>query len=170
MADAGIREFRKHLRAIERGVGNLLKEETGCCGVSVAQCHALLEIAEAGETSIVDLSERLGLDTSTLSRTVDSLVKLGFVTRRTDPANRRYVRLQLTAAGRRKVGFINGSCDRFYAELLKGIPKERRPLLAESVQLLASMLAGTLEASRDPQDCCTPAPARRRRIRHGRQK
>ncbi|MBZ5500403.1 MAG: MarR family transcriptional regulator [Acidobacteriia bacterium] len=167
MVNPGIREFRKHLRVIERAVGSLLKEGTSCCEVTLAQCHALLEIAETGETSIVDLSERLGLDTSTLSRTVDSLVKAGYVSREIDPENRRYVQLHLTDAGKGKVEFIDDSCDRFYTDLLARIPKSQRPMLAESVKLLASMLAGTSGASCDPGGCRVPATARKRGNRHG---
>jgi len=167
MRDPGIREFRKHLRVIERAVGSLLKEEVVCCEVTPAQCHTLLEIAEAGETSIVDLSERLGLDTSTLSRTVDSLVKAGHVSRETDPGNRRYVKLHLTDAGQDKVKFIDDACDRFYTDLLVRIPKTKRPMLAESVKLLASMLAGTSGAPCDPGGCGVRATAPKRENRHG---
>jgi DNA-binding MarR family transcriptional regulator len=170
VADPGIREFRKHLRAIERAVGSLLKGETVCCGVTPAQCHVLLEIAEAGETSLVDLAQRLGLDSSTLSRTVDGLVKAGLVIRETDPGNRRYVKLRLTVAGRSKVGLIDGACDRFYADLLGRVPKHERPRLAESVKLLARMLAGSGGAPCGPEGGITTATGRKGRIQREKRK
>ncbi len=143
-----VRELRGFLRLIEREVESQLKTQTICCGVTTAQCHALLELASAGEMSLVELSERLRLDTSTLSRTVDGLVKLGHVNRITDPDNRRYVRLCLTGKGRRKVDFIDRSCDQYYLQLLNRIPEEKRKALRESVQLLAEIFAEAKEEER----------------------
>ena len=148
MEVAAVRELRKFLRVIEREVESQLKSQTVCCGVTTAQCHALLELADAEEMSLVELSERLKLDTSTLSRTVDGLVKLGHVNRITDPDNRRYVRLGLTGKGKRKVDFIDRSCDQFYLQLLNRIPAEKRESLAESVQLLAEIFAKAKEEER----------------------
>jgi DNA-binding MarR family transcriptional regulator len=110
---SAVRLLRKQLRVIEREVERQLKSQTLCCGVTSAQCHVLLELAEGGASSLVELSERLKLDTSTLSRTVDSLVRAGHVTRITDPANRRYVLVGLTRKGRQKVEFIDRESDRF---------------------------------------------------------
>ncbi len=145
---AAVRALRGFLRVIEREVEGQLKVQTVCCGVTTAQCHALLELASAEEMSLVELSERLRLDTSTLSRTVDGLVKLGHVNRITDPDNRRYVRLGLTGKGKRKVDFIDRSCDRFYLELLDRIPEKKRRALVESVQLLAEIFARAKEEER----------------------
>ncbi len=143
-----VRALRGFLRVIEREVESQLKSQTICCGVTGAQCHALLERASAEEMSLVELSERLRLDTSTLSRTVDGLVKLGHVHRITDPDNRRYVRLGLTGKGKRKVDFIDRSCDQFYQQLLGGIPEGKRNALVESVQLLAEIFAKAKEEER----------------------
>ncbi len=145
---AAIRELRGFLRVIEREVESQLKSQTTCCGVTTAQCHALLELASVEEMSLVELSERLRLDTSTLSRTVDGLVKLGHVNRITDPDNRRYVRLGLTGKGKRKVDFIDRSCDQFYLQLLDRVPDGKRKALAESVRLLAEIFAKAKEEER----------------------
>ncbi len=145
---AAVRELRRFLRVIEREVESQLKTQTVCCGVTTAQCQALLELASAEEMSLVELSNRLRLDTSTLSRTVDGLVKLGHVNRITDPDNRRYVRLGLTGKGKRKVDFIDRSCDQFYLQLLDGIPEEKREALVESVRLLVEIFARAKEEER----------------------
>jgi hypothetical protein len=68
-----VEQFRAKLREIERAVWIQTRSEALCCGVTMAQCHAILEIGDAGELNLKDLSARLGLDTSTLSRTVESL-------------------------------------------------------------------------------------------------
>lgn len=142
------RALREFLRVIEREVESQLKAQTICCGVTTAQCQALLELARGGTMSLVELSERLGLDTSTLSRTVDGLVRAGHVDRTTDPDNRRYVLLGLTRRGKRKVEFIDRSCERFYLKLLDRVPVDRRKSLVQSVELLAEIFAEAKEEER----------------------
>jgi len=134
-----VRLLRKHLRVIEREVERQLKAQTSCCGVTPAQCHALLELADLGESSLAGLARRLGLDASTLSRTVDGLVRSGYVSRRAEPDNRRAVRLALTPAGRRTVDSIDGLCDRFYQDALAGIPGARQAELAESLAMISEL-------------------------------
>ena len=144
-----LRLLRKHLRVIEREVEYQLKTQTDCCGVTPAQCHVLLELSEAGETSLNELAERLKLDASTLSRTVDSLVRLGHLNRLPDPQNRRSVRLTLTREGKDKADFIDQCCDRLYQGLLLQVPKNKQSALVGTVGLLAEILG----RMRDPA-CC----------------
>ena len=74
-----IESFRKSLRAIERDIFSQFKDGISCCGISLAQCHVVLEIGLRKLTNISQLSENLSLDKSTLSRTIDGLVNLNFL-------------------------------------------------------------------------------------------
>ncbi len=38
------RSFRANLRTLEREVLRLMGEQVSCCGVSMVQCHCLLEV------------------------------------------------------------------------------------------------------------------------------
>ena len=147
-----IRVFRKHLRAIEREVEYQLKDQTLCCSVTSAQCHVLLELADLGASNLIDLSQQLRLDSSTLSRRVDGLVRAGYVDRTIDPMNRRYVQLGLTARGRRKVESIDRTCNRFYLSLLREVPGGRQGELVESVRLLAEIFARARRGERGAAD------------------
>ena len=137
MKKADIHEFRRNLRQIEREVDRQLKTETDCCGVTLAQCHALIELGESGPTTLVSLAQRLGLDASTLSRTVDQLVNLKLVKRETNPSNRRSISLSLTPQGRAKVSRLNEDCDKYYGNILATWPAEKRALLIDGIRLLA---------------------------------
>lgn len=139
MGIAPVREFRRYIREIEREVAYQLKNQSGCCGVTLAQCHCLMELDESGATSIVDLSQRLRLDTSTLSRTVDGLVREGYVERTLNPDNRRFVTVRLTDSGTVKAGEINAVCDSFYTDLLRDYPEGQAALL-EAVKRLADIM------------------------------
>jgi DNA-binding MarR family transcriptional regulator len=96
-----IRNFREKLRQLEREIGWQLKSDTECCGITLAQCHIILEIGNNGETSVVDLANALGLDTSTLSRHINGMVNVGLVDRVLNPKDRRYVSITLTDQGRK---------------------------------------------------------------------
>ena len=134
-----IAAFRRQLRKLEREVMRQLESEMGCCGVTVAQCHTLLELAYA-EYSLTSLANALGLDPSTLSRTVDGLVRTGLVGRTEDPADRRSIRLTLTELGRAKVAFIDTSCNRYYAELFAGMNDRDQRCVIKAVGLLAERM------------------------------
>jgi DNA-binding MarR family transcriptional regulator len=146
-----IRDFRKSLRVLEQEVGFSMASETGCCGVTLAQCHLLLEIEQRGTTSITGLAAALELDKSTLSRTVDGLCRAGLVDRKTDPANRRQQLISLTAKGKKKADGINSLCDASYARLFDFIPADKR----EAVVECAALLAGAMRQKRkDPGAAC----------------
>jgi DNA-binding MarR family transcriptional regulator len=151
-----LRDFRRSLRVLERQIELSLLSQTECCGVSPAQCHLLLDVGERGDGSIGEFALALELDTSTLSRTVESLVRAGLLSRTTDPANRRRHIISLTAAGKEKVALIDRLCDDFYARILVTIPAGDRLTVVQGVSLIARALGKGRVAALDP--CCI-APA-----------
>jgi DNA-binding MarR family transcriptional regulator len=139
-AIGAIRRFRKNLRALEREIDQSLASETGCCGVTMAQCHLLLEVAERGVTNITELSDSLELDKSTLSRTVDALWSAGLLNRETAPSNRRRQVISLTEKGREKTQAIDRLCDDSYDRLFRYIPRDMRSQVPDVVAVLADAM------------------------------
>lgn len=158
---AAIQAFRSDLRVLEREAVRLLQAETACCGVTLAQCHVLLQLARTGSPSLSELAEGLALDKSTLSRTVEGLVKAGLVHRVVDPSDRRAVRLTCTPAGFANVASINESCDRRYAALLSRASEVRRQQIIDTVRFLADGLRGDRirNDARAGACCGVPQPA-----------
>src|SRR4030067_2498574 len=95
-----LRFLREKLRLIERQMNDPFSRDAGCCGLTLAQCHTLLEVGYKKEVSLVDLASSFGLDTSTLSRMIQGLVVLGLVSRLTNEKDRCYVAISLTEQGR----------------------------------------------------------------------
>lgn len=126
---------------IERSVAEQLKSETDCCGVTLAQCHALVELGDAGAINLAGLAERMELDASTLSRTVDSMVKAGLITRDINSDNRRAVVISLTKKGEERLEFINRSCNEYYGKLLDSIPSGKRASLLDGIRMVADIFA-----------------------------
>ena len=156
-------KLRADLRVLERELDRLLKSEAGCCGVTMIQCHVLLELESAGEVSQKELEERLQTDKAALSRTIDALVRDGLVERRLNDNDRRFVRVALTREGREKSAAINTNCNGTYAALFDRIPRDKHGLVAESIGLFSRAIV-ELRQSEKPGDgkpgdggcCCLP--------------
>jgi DNA-binding MarR family transcriptional regulator len=135
-AQGGVRSFRAGLRRLEREIARRLGAETSCCGVSLAQCHCLLEVEEHGEPTVGDLAAALDVDGSTMSRNLDGMAAASLVERSPNPRDRRSVLVRLSKAGRRKAGEINGANDRFYGEILGRMSPEERKCVTRGIELL----------------------------------
>ncbi len=149
-------QFRVNLRVIERETANYLKNETACCGVSLSQCHILMELDTQGEMSLKQLASNLESDASTLSRVIDGMVNAGLILRAANPDDRRAVILTLSEQGQRTAATINTQSNLFYQRLFELLPAEKHQSLVESIALLG----GALTALRrnqpfDQHTCCT---------------
>jgi DNA-binding MarR family transcriptional regulator len=154
-----VRGFRRDLRRLEREVVLTLAVDTGCCGVTQAQCHIMLETDERAGTSVTDLAAALELDKSTLSRTVDGMCRAGYLSRETDPVDRRQQVISLSRKGRTKAETIHAQCDASTLRLFDFIPAGKRRQVIESVALLAAAMR---QVRKDPGfACCADAVDRR---------
>ncbi len=144
-----VRFFRKMLRRFERLLAEQVKESSCCIGVTLAQCHAVLEIEEHGETTIRKLTKSLGLDKSTVSRTIEGLVQGGLVERVPHPADRRVSLLNLTDRGKATGNEINNVNDAYYGRIFQSIPAEKQAEVVESFGLLVQAM---MERENEPPD------------------
>lgn len=128
--------LRDLMRILEKNIGTLEKSEMKCCGVTIGQCYAILEIGLAGEISLIDLANLLNLDKSTMSRTVNNLVSQGLVERIIDPENRRYVKIKLTQGGQRVFETTNTIFDSYLQTILNSITENKRKQVVESLEIL----------------------------------
>jgi DNA-binding MarR family transcriptional regulator len=141
MDQESLAQFIKKLQQLERDLSCCLKSETECCGVSIAQCQSLLEIANKGEPSLNEIATALGLDNSTLSRMVNNLVNLGLVNRVLNPEDRRYVSLTLTEQGKSICKMIETSNINYIQKVFEHSPTEKQLQVVESVALLADAIS-----------------------------
>ena len=138
-----IRHLKGHLQSIVRILSLLDYNEKSCCGITLAQCHALVEIGEADTLSLNDLAGRMSLDKSTLSRTVNHLVTQGYCVREEDPGDRRYLSIRLTDVGVALYERVKYGIEEYFEAIYHAIPEEKREQVLESVDLLAQAIANT---------------------------
>lgn len=147
-----IQAFREDVRRLEREISKQLKSETECCGVTMSQCHLILEIGSRGDASIVELADILNVDTSTLSRNINGMVSLELADRVINPNDRRYVSVTLTDKGRRVYDSINSMCNSYYQKVFDYIPEENRLPVIESFSMLVKAI---IKASKSGIQCCS---------------
>lgn len=120
-----IHQFREIIRIFDREL--FLQNNASCCnGISLAQCHTLLEIEKSNEISISELANSLSLDKSTVSRTVDGLVNINMVDRIIPDDNRRKAILNLTDNGKQICTTINYSNDSYIKQVLDDFTENER--------------------------------------------
>ncbi len=135
-----IRNFRKKLRELEMKVFWQLKQDSSCFGITLSQCHTLMEIGKEREISIVELASELGIDPSTLSRTIEGMVNIGLVNRTLNPSDRRYVSIALTKTGNALYDSIENHYNNYISKLFKNIPKEKHNQVLESFILFSDAM------------------------------
>lgn len=136
----GSSRLREQIRILERKLGILNENDMTCCGVTMAQCHAIVEIGRAVVLSLSDLAGLLGLDNSTTSRTVNNLVTRGLVRRDTASEDRRYVAIALTDSGTDIFASIESRMEARFSAIYEKLPENQRSQVHEAVELLLDAL------------------------------
>ncbi|TCL40195.1 DNA-binding MarR family transcriptional regulator [Anaerospora hongkongensis] len=135
-----IKTLRHDMRLLARKMELMTKGEASCCGITLTQCHLLTEIGWAGAASLNTLSERLGVDKSTMSRNIDILVNSNLVSRTIDPDNRRAVTITLTDEGNKLFMQVETSMTQFYETFYNALPADKRSQILESLELLLAAI------------------------------
>ena len=131
------RKFRETLSLAYRRVNALQRGEKRCFGVSMSQCVALELLLQQGPMTVRDMASDLGLDTSTVTRVVDVLVRDGMARRtRDEKRDRRFVFVSLTARGRALAEKLERCADDYSERILHRIPAEMREDMIHTLRVL----------------------------------
>lgn len=107
-------------------------------GVSSAQAAILIYIAHGRGNRAADIARDYSYDTGSMTRMIDRLVKKGLLRRVRDQEDRRAMRLELTAKGRKLTERLPAVAARTLNGLLKGFSRDE---LDQLKGLLGRMLA-----------------------------
>jgi len=121
------KKFRETLGLAYQRVNALQRDEKRCFGVSLSRCVTLETLLREGPLPVNELASRLGLDASTVTRSIDGLVREALVRRtRDERQDRRRVFIALTARGRTLAQKLEQCADAYSEQILARIPRERR--------------------------------------------
>ena len=130
------KKFRENIRQLEFLLDSVNEEDCCCCSVNRQQCFALVEIGRDPGISLKELADKIRTDKSTVSRTVDDLVRNGYVVRKPSEIDRRYVELSLTEMGSAQFEKIEKSMDEKFSNICSNIPKDKQKQVLESLELI----------------------------------
>jgi DNA-binding MarR family transcriptional regulator len=117
--------------------------------LSLTQWWALKTLWTKGACSMTTLAQISGIDRTSLTRTVDSLIARGWVSRSTPPSDRRAVIVQASREGVKLVRQAVADVDTVERQMLATLDAERLAALARDL----GRLVGSLTLA-GPQDHC----------------
>ena len=138
--------MRENLRILVRKLGVLERNEASCCGITLSQSYTIVEIGRAGTISVTLLTEILGVDKSTVSKSVDKLVNNGFLVRNVDQEDRRSVILCLSDKGKLLFEKVEKQATSYFEKVVADIADDKCDQIIESLQYL-------IQALKSPR-CC----------------
>ncbi len=148
------RRLRHVVRRMVQALGIPGRDDVCCHGVTLAQCHVLVEVCEARGLSLSELAERLRLDKSTVSRTVETLVGRDLLTRTPRRENRRCVAIEPTALGEELCGVLRHEVEGAYRRILDRIPEDKREMVLEAFELFLEAVGEPLDGGEEGKDSC----------------
>jgi DNA-binding MarR family transcriptional regulator len=135
------RKFRETLGRLFQRFNALQRGEKRCYGVTMSQCVTLELLHLEGPKPVRELAASLGLDTSTVTRVVDVLVREGMLERARDEAgDRRRVYVSLTRRGRGLAQKLQACADGYTERILGRIPREGREEVLHALGVLVEAL------------------------------
>lgn len=119
----------------------LLMRAERASDLSVPQFRALGYVRRHPRTSLSAVAEHLGLSVAAVSRLIDTLVARGLVARHTSESDRRYVVLELSAAGVELLGQARTHAVRALSEQLVPLDAPQRAEVLRAVESLRALFA-----------------------------
>ena len=141
------RELQHEMYQLTRTLALVDQISVAASGTTVAQTYTLLAFPPQGELTMNELSERMNLAGSTMTRVVDKLVAQGLVARSRDDADRRVVRVELTDRGRELRAEMERTYDRLFERLTEHIDEGDRAAFLRALRRVTGALT-------EVADCC----------------
>ena len=142
------RKFRDTLGRLYQRFNALQRGEKRCYGITMSQCVTLELLHQEGPKLVRDIAESLGLDTSTVTRVVDVLVRDDLLQRaRDERVDRRRVYVSLTRKGLVLAKKLEACADHYTERILERIPADRREDVLHALGVV-------VEAFDDLRECC----------------
>jgi len=142
---------RELFQVMTRRFGLLNKN---CCSVggteiSLVQSHILYEIQRQDKPSMQQIADTLGMDITTFSRQIQTLIKMDLVKKTPLPEDRRVYILSLTAKGKFIAATIDAEMNRYLNEVFSQMSDFEKDMVIKSIKLLNQCMANSTV-------CCKP--------------
>lgn len=143
--------IRELFQIMTRRFGFLNKNccQIGSNEISLIQSHILYEIDRTNRPSMQQIAETLGIDITTFSRQIQTLIKMELVTKTSLPEDRRVHQLTLTTQGKFIASAIDAQMNQYLDEVFANMSEFEKDMVIKSVKLLNEAMAKSTV-------CCKP--------------
>jgi DNA-binding MarR family transcriptional regulator len=118
--------------------------------VTASQGYILMAIPETDSINMNDLSAKMRVANSTMTRMVDQLVQKGMVNRSADDHDRRIVLIRLTTQGKDVRTRLQNTLQDFFSKVLTNLPENKQGEIIHNLHTLNESIVKTLKS------CCGP--------------
>lgn len=108
--------------------------------INNTQINILMFINESNEKSMSEISLMTGLEKSSFTRSVDYLVKNGFITKNSPDNDRRKINLSLTNKGLKSVKLIQKDFDDYLDSLISDFSEDEKNEFFESLDVISKYM------------------------------
>lgn len=129
-------EVGETVKRMVRNFQRLERDHIKSLGFTTTQCYCLLELHKNGALTMQELSDKMKLNSSTMTRIVDKLVRDKFIKRFRGEHDRRIVMVELTEEGSKAADEADCTINAYYEEITKLLPKDDIEDVLNSVSLL----------------------------------
>ncbi|GAB4375026.1 MAG: MarR family transcriptional regulator [Salibacteraceae bacterium] len=114
-----------HIRCAWLKISKMYNQQASAFGLTQTTAHVLLNIDPAKGTPSTRLGPQMGMEPTSLSRTLQNMEAKGWIERVPDQSDRRVSRIVLTHEGMRLRSMARESVIDFNKKLISAIPKEK---------------------------------------------
>ena len=115
--------------------------------INTTQTRILMFVNANSGKSMSGISSLLGLEKSSFTRSVDHLVRNGFVSKNFPEHDRRKIKLSLTEKGARAARLIQKDFDRYFDTLIAGLSAQEKKEFLKILKNLSSYITKITETS-----------------------
>lgn len=128
------------LRNTWQAVARMYNEEATKYGATMALGFALLSIDKEEGTPSTYISNRMGMEPTSLTRTLKTMEEKGLIIRKKNPIDGRGVLIYLTALGKEKRELSKSTVLQFNDFIKKEIPEEKLKNFFEVTEIIQEMI------------------------------
>lgn len=129
------------LRATWQAVSRMYNEEAAKYGATMATGFALLSLDRDKGSPSTTLGPKMGMEPTSLTRTLKSMEEKGLITRKKNPVDGRGVLIHLTKFGKEKRELSKNTVLKFNETIREHIPEEKLQHFIEVAETINMLIA-----------------------------
>lgn len=139
--DCCVNEVGEMIQNLVRTLRVFEREEIVSEGFTISQCYIMIYLLKNKSVTMNDISEKMNLDKSTITRIVGNLVRDGYIEKKRSQEDGRVILASLTATGKEKAIDLHSKVNNYYKQIIEQIPDGEVMQVVSSVNTLLKALS-----------------------------